>query len=88
MSDLDRENIFDVTLPEFAGPLDLLLHLAKQQDVNLLNLPMTKIINQYIEHIDKFLIFGFEGISDYLLMLAELVEIKSKLLLPNKNQDT
>ena len=88
MSDLDRENIFDVTLPEFAGPLDLLLHLAKQQDVNLLNLPMTKIINQYIEHIDKFLTFGFEEISDYLLMLAELVEIKSKLLLPNKNQDT
>lgn len=69
-----------VFLERFEGPLDLLLYLIRRQNVNILDIPMVSITQQYLRYIDD--VRHVEWAADYLLMAAVLLEIKSRMLLP------
>lgn len=69
-------------LETFQGPFDLLLHLVRQMEVDINDIPMTEITNQYIEYIEAMQVLELDLIGDYLVMAATLLEIKSNMLLP------
>lgn len=72
----------EVFLDAFEGPLDLLLYLIKRQNLDILDIPVTRITQQYIEYIDMMGEIRFELAAEYLVMAAMLAEIKSRMLLP------
>lgn len=72
----------EVILESFEGPLDLLLYLIRKQDLDILNIPISEITNQYLNYIKLMEAFRFELAAEYLLMAATLAEIKSRMLLP------
>ena len=86
MSEIDS-NKFSVKLKAFSGPLDVLLDLAKSQKVNLENISITKLANQFHEFIIKAKDLNLELASDYLLMATWLTYLKSKLLLPESDEE-
>ncbi|XXQ67743.1 segregation and condensation protein A [Neisseriaceae bacterium B1] len=71
-----------VVLHSFEGPLDLLLYLIRKQNIDVLDIPMVKITEQYLGYIAQMDAHQFDLAAEYLLMAAVLVEIKSRLLLP------
>jgi segregation and condensation protein A len=72
----------EVILEAFEGPLDLLLYLIKRQNLDILNIPIAHITEQYMTYIDLMKNMRFELAAEYLLMAAMLAEIKSRMLLP------
>ena len=70
------------TIEDFEGPLDLLLHLIKEKKMDLLNLKLEIIIDEYLKFIDKMEEMNLDIASSYLIMASELIEMKSKLLIP------
>ena len=72
----------EVVFESFEGPLDLLLYLIKSQNLDILELPVAKITEQYVQYIDLMQDLELELAAEYMLMAATLTEIKSKLLLP------
>jgi segregation and condensation protein A len=72
----------EVLLDSFSGPLDLLLYLIRKQNIDILNIPITSITNQYLQYIQLMENRKLELAAEYLLMAAMLAEIKSRLLLP------
>lgn len=72
----------EVLLDSFSGPLDLLLYLIRQQNIDMLDIPMATITRQYMQYIELLEERSMELAADYLVMAALLAEIKSKLLLP------
>ncbi len=71
-----------VVLQQFTGPLDLLLYLIRKQNLDILELPIAEITEQYMAYIDVMTDLRFELAGDYLVMAATLAEIKSKMMLP------
>ena len=72
---------------EFEGPLDLLLHLIKESKMDIMNIEIEKITEQYMSYLDSQEKMNLEIASEYLVLASELLEIKSKLLLPNVKLD-
>ena len=77
----------EVVLESFEGPLDLLLYLIKSQNFDILELPVAKITEQYVQYIDLMQDLELELAAEYMLMAATLTEIKSKLLLPSIEEE-
>lgn len=77
----------DFTIEEFSGPLDLLLHLVKESKMDILNIEIEKITEQYLEYLDKMEEMNLEVTSEYLVMASELMYIKSKMLLPKREKE-
>ncbi len=73
---------YSVTLPSFRGPLDLLLHLIKQHKVDIYDIPIVIITEQYTSYLDTMEELNLEVAADYIYMAALLIHIKSKMLLP------
>ena len=69
---------------EFEGPLDLLLHLIKESKMDIMNIEIENITKQYIEYLNSQEKLNLEIASEYLVLASELLEIKSKMLLPNQ----
>jgi segregation and condensation protein A len=69
-------------LGEFAGPLDLLLHLIKQEQVNIYDIPIARITDEYLSYLRLMENMDISVAGDFLVMAATLIEIKSKMLLP------
>ena len=82
MSEIHSNNNFNVELNNFHGPLDVLLDLAKAQKVDLENISITKLADQFHEYITNEKNLNLEAASEYLLMATWLTYLKSKLLLP------
>ena len=80
-------NALRVFLETFEGPLDLLLYLIRRQNLDILSLPIAKITDQYIRYIELMKQLEIELAAEYLLMVAILAEIKSRMLLPRHEQD-
>ncbi|MCS6766700.1 MAG: segregation/condensation protein A [Candidatus Protistobacter heckmanni] len=78
----------EVFLEAFEGPLDLLLYLIRKQNFNVLDIPMADVTHQYLAYVDQIRSTNLELASEYLLMAAMLIEIKSRMLLPVKKADT
>ena len=75
---------YEININEFQGPLDLLLHLIKQSNININEISIEKITKQYLDYIKKMEELNLDIASEYLVMAAELIEIKSASLLPKK----
>jgi segregation and condensation protein A len=74
----------EVFLEAFEGPLDLLLYLIRRQNFNILDIPMASVTRQYLTYVEQIRKTNLELASEYLLMAAMLIEIKSRMLLPPK----
>lgn len=73
-----------VQLPDFEGPLDLLLHLIKSHELDILNLPIAKITKQYLAYLDYMREINLDLASEYLVMAATLTYLKSQVILPQE----
>ena len=71
-----------IKLGEFAGPLDLLLYLIRQEQANIFDIPIARITEKYLEYIRLMKRLDISIAADFLVMAATLIEIKSKMLLP------
>lgn len=77
-----------VKLEVFEGPLDLLLHLIDKNKVNIYDIPIVKITDQYLEYVNNMERNDLNIVSEFLVMAATLIDIKSKMLLPKEiNED-
>ena len=76
-----------VKLQVFEGPLDLLLHLLEKNKVNIYDIPIVEITNQYMEYIAEMKRQDLNVMSEFLVMAATLIDIKSKMLLPAKESE-
>jgi segregation and condensation protein A len=78
---------FHVRLPEFEGPLDLLLHLIRSHELDILDLPVAFVAERYLEYLDLMTHLNLDVASDYLVMAATLVYIKSRMLVPSHGSE-
>ena len=76
----------DLKINEFEGPLDLLLHLIKENKMDIFDIKIEEITEQYLSYIRKQESMNLEIDSEYLVLASELIEIKSKLLLPHEKE--
>lgn len=76
-----------VQLPDFEGPLDLLLHLIKSHELDILNLPIAKITKQYLNYLDYMRELNLDLASEYLVMAATLTYLKSSVILPQEESN-
>ena len=76
-----------INIPNFSGPLELLLDLAKSQKVDLAEISITKLADQFLDYIKQNEDLNLETASEYLLMATWLAYLKSKLLLPEDDED-
>lgn len=76
-----------VKLQAFEGPLDLLLHLLEKNKVNIYDIPIVEITNQYLDYIREMKRQDLNIMSEFLVMAATLIDIKSRMLLPKKEVD-
>lgn len=77
----------NIRLETFEGPFDLLFHLIEKNEIDIYNIPISVVTDQYIDYIDQFEETDMETTSSFLVMAATLIEIKSKMLLPNSKYD-
>lgn len=77
----------NVKLEVFEGPFDLLYHLIEKNEINIYDIPIAKLTDQYLEYLEKMQQANMENISEFLVMAATLIEIKSKLLLPKNKAE-
>jgi segregation and condensation protein A len=79
----DRENDqLKITLGEFEGPLDLLLYLIRQEQVNIYDIPIARITDEYLRYLNLMQELDLTIAGDFLVMAAQLIEVKSRMLLP------
>jgi segregation and condensation protein A len=71
-----------VTLDNFAGPLDLLLYLVKRDEIDVLDIPIAQVADQFLEALGVLELIDVEGAGEFLVLAATLMEIKSRMLLP------
>jgi len=79
----EPQHAYKVDLEVFEGPLDLLMHLIKKNDVDILNIPISLVLEQYMEYLNLLEELNIDLAGDFLLMASELAHIKSKMLLPD-----
>lgn len=77
---------YKVTIENFDGPLDLLLHLIKEQDIDIYDIKIEEVTKQYLDYIKAMKDMNLSIASEYLVMASELIEMKSKMLLPKKKE--
>jgi segregation and condensation protein A len=78
----DSETSYAVKLPAFEGPLDLLLHLIKKNEINIYDIPIAPIAQQYLDYLKLMKTFNLSIAGEFIVMAATLIYIKSKMLLP------
>ncbi|MGE3468029.1 MAG: ScpA family protein [Pyrinomonadaceae bacterium] len=78
----DGSEELKIRIGEFAGPLDLLLYLIRQEQANIFDIPIAKITQKYLEYIQIMKKLDIAVAADFLVMAATLIEIKSRMLLP------
>ena len=79
---LASANAYNVKLPTFEGPLDLLLHLIEEHELDVMDIPISFVASKYVEYITLMEELNIDIASEYLVMAATLTHIKSKMLLP------
>ena len=78
---------FQISLPDFEGPLDLLLHLIRKHELDILDLPIAFVTERYLQYVTLMEKLDLDIASEYLVMAATLAHIKSKMLLPQEPDD-
>ncbi len=83
---MEKEN-FEIHLPLFEGPFDLLLFFIERDELDIQDIPISKITNDFLEYIHHLEILNIEVASEFILVAATLMRIKSKMLLPRPQLD-
>src|SRR4029450_10402141 len=78
---------YSVKLDSFEGPLDLLIHLIKKNEVNIYDIPIAIITRQYLDYVVMMQELDLDIVGEFLVMAATLIQIKSKMLLPRQDPD-
>jgi segregation and condensation protein A len=78
---------YSVNLNMFQGPFDLLFHLIEKKEIDIYDIPISEITEQYLEHLEQMRQFNMNITSEFILLAATLLEIKSQMLLPKKKKD-
>ncbi len=78
---------YQFTIDKFSGPLDLLLHLIKQSNIDIYDIQIKDITDQYLDYINRMEELNLNIASSYLVMAAELIEMKAAMLLPKPELD-
>ena len=84
---VDADQRYQVELPEFEGPLDLLLHLVRRHELDILDIPISFVTEKYLEYLEVMQAVNLDVAGEYLLMAATLAHIKSKELLPRHEDE-
>jgi segregation and condensation protein A len=79
---------YAVKIDQFEGPLDLLIHLIKTNEVNVYDIPIAHITKQYLEYVEILQELNLDTVGEFLVMAATLIHIKSKMLLPRQDPET
>lgn len=82
------EGAYHVRIENFEGPLDLLLHLIKKNQINIYDIPIALITKQYLDYIEAMKTLNLAVAGDFLVMAATLLQIKSKMLLPVEEKES
>lgn len=75
---------YEITLQQFSGPLDLLLHLIQKQELDIYDIPIAQVTEQYLSYLRAMEELSLEVASEFIVMAATLLAIKSRMLLPRK----
>ncbi len=78
----DQRPTYQITIPEFDGPMDLLLHLIREHELDIYDVHISKITKEYLAYLDLMESLNVEIAGDFLVMAATLMQIKSRMLLP------
>lgn len=78
---------YSVSLNVFQGPFDLLYHLIEKKEIDIYDIPIAEITEQYMEYINQMIQFNMNIASEFILMASTLIEIKSHMLLPQKEKE-
>lgn len=84
---MSDETDYKVKLEIFEGPLDLLLHLIRKNEVDIFDIPISLITDQYLGYLDIMKAFNINVAGDFLVMASTLIHIKSRMLLPERPRD-
>lgn len=84
---MERVSPYTIRLEGFEGPLDLLLHLIQKNEIDIFNIPIALITEQYMEYLHLMKTLNLDIAGEYLLMASTLLHIKSKMLLPQVQQN-
>jgi segregation and condensation protein A len=79
--------IYRVELHEFSGPLDLLLHLVRRNEVDVIRLPIARITAQFLDFLEILQLLDLDLIGDFVVMASTLIEIKSRFVLPQPEEE-
>ena len=82
-----RESSFLVEIERFQGPLDLLLHLIRTQDIDVFDIPIARITDQFLQAIKELDVTDLDSAGEFLEMAATLIHIKAQMLLPRPGED-
>ena len=78
---------YSVNINVFQGPFDLLFHLIEKREIDIYDIPIAEITDQYLEHLEEMMQFNMNVASEFIFMAATLIEIKSQMLLPQKEKE-
>lgn len=78
----DQRATYQITMPSFDGPMDLLLHLIKEHELDIYDIPISRITKEYLAYLEILQAMNLEIAGDFLVMAATLMQIKSRMLLP------
>lgn len=81
------DELYQVKLDKFEGPLDLLLYLIKKNELDIYDIPIAMITKQYLEYLKLMKDLNLEVVGDFLVMASTLIQIKSSMLLPSRTDD-
>ena len=77
---------YHISLDTFAGPLDLLLYLVKKEEVDILDIPIARITEQFLEHLQVLQVLDVDFAGEFIVMASTLMEIKSRMMLPREEE--
>jgi segregation and condensation protein A len=78
---------YQVRLDAFEGPLDLLLHLIKKEELDIYDIPISRVTRQYLEYIEMMRMLDLDVAGEFLVMASDLMRIKARMLLPKPEED-
>lgn len=78
---------YSVNINVFQGPFDLLFHLIEKKEIDIYDIPISEITDQYLDYLEQMMQFNMNVASEFIFMAATLIEIKSQMLLPQKEKE-
>lgn len=82
-----KRDDYSVDLEVFQGPMDLLLYLIRRDEIDIYDIPIARITEQYMKYVEMLKLLNLENAGEYILMVATLIRIKAQMLLPRNTQD-